>query len=61
MTDLTRNDRAIVQLLYSRDLMINGRIKEAFQLIGYAIDLIGKQDPMAIDNEVLKRLCDSHG
>lgn len=59
MTDLTRNDKAIVQLLYSRDLMINGRIKEAFQLIGYAIDLIGKQDPMAIDNEVL--LCDSHG
>jgi hypothetical protein len=49
-------DRATAQLIYAKDCISSGRLLRAIKAIHAAIELIGKQDQYAVDDEVVRLL-----
>jgi len=53
---LSKKDQAVANLIYARDLIQNGKLNCASSLIARAIDLLGKHNVLAVDDEVIRLL-----
>jgi hypothetical protein len=53
---MSNSDLASAQLIYAKDCISSGRLLRAIKAIHAAIELIGKQDQYAVDDEVIRLL-----
>jgi hypothetical protein len=53
---MSNSDLASAQLIYAKDCISSGRLLCAIKAIHAAIDLLGKADQYAVDDEVVRLL-----